>query len=185
MPPPVPEGAVGSFDAEYTFERHMRLMFDVMTLSFQTDSTRVASFLVSHDGGNRPYPFAGVPSGHHSMSHHGNNPDKLASLAKIDRWHATQFAYFLDKLKSVKEGNGTLLDNCMVVYGAGISDPNQHLHDNLPIVVAGRGGGTITPGRHIKVSETPMTNLYTSLLNRMGVPVERFGDSKGKLEVIA
>jgi hypothetical protein len=185
MPPPVPEGAVGSFDAEYTFERHMRLMFDVMTLSFQTDSTRVASFLVSHDGGNRPYPFAGVPSGHHSMSHHGNNPEKLASLAKIDRWHATQFAYFLDKLKSVKEGNGTLLDNCMIVYGAGISDPNQHLHDNLPIVLAGRGGGTVTPGRHIKVSETPMTNLYTSLLNRMGVPVERFGDSKGKLEVIA
>jgi hypothetical protein len=163
----------------------MRLMFDLMTLSFQTDSTRVATFLVSHDGGNRPYPFAGVPSGHHSMSHHGNNPEKLASLAKIDHWHVTQFAYFLEKMKSVKEGNGTLLDNSMIVFGAGISDPNQHLHDNLPIVVAGRGGGTITPGRHIKVDETPMTNLYLSLLDRMGAPVERFGDSKGKFEAIA
>jgi hypothetical protein len=185
MPPAVPEGAMGDMEGDYTFERHMRLMFDLMTLSFQTDSTRVATFLVSHDGGNRPYPFAGVPSGHHSMSHHGNNPEKLASLAKIDHWHVTQFAYFLEKMKSVKEGNGTLLDNSMIVFGAGISDPNQHLHDNLPIVVAGRGGGTITPGRHIKVDETPMTNLYLSLLDRMGAPVERFGDSKGKFEAIA
>ncbi len=186
MPPPVPAGAVGDFDADYTFERHMRLMFDIMTLSFQTDSTRIASFLVSHDGGNRPYPFAGVNAGHHSTSHHRNNPDALDKLAKIDRWHLTQFGYFLDKLKSVKEGNGTLLDNCMIVYGAGISDPNEHLHDNLPTILAGRGGGTLTPGRHIKMDhETPMTNLYTSLLDRMGAPVPRFADSTGKLEVIA
>ena len=186
MPPPVPEGAVGDFDADYTFERHMRLMFDMMALSFQTDSTRVASFLVSHDGGNRPYPFAGVTGGHHSTSHHRNNPDSLDKLAKIDRWHLTQFGYFLDKLKSVKEGNGTLLDNCMIVYGAGISDPNEHLHDNLPTILAGRGGGTITTGRHIKMeSEIPMTNLYTSLLDRVGAPVPRFADSTGKLEVIA
>ncbi len=185
MPPSVPDGAMGDMEGEYTFERHVRLMFDMMTLSFQTDSTRVASFLVSHDGGNRPYPFAGVPSGHHSMSHHGNNPEKLASLAKIDRWHVTQFAYFLDKLKSVKEGNGTLLDNCMITYGSGLSDPNQHLNDNLPTIVAGRGGGTITPGRHLKLTPTPMTNLYTSLLNRAGVHAERFGDSTGRLEAIA
>ncbi len=186
MPPPVPAGAVGDFDADYTFERHMRLMFDIMTLSFQTDSTRIASFLVSHDGGNRPYPFAGVNAGHHSTSHHRNNPDALDKLAKIDRWHLTQFGYFLDKLKSVKEGNGTLLDNCMIVYGAGISDPNEHLHDNLPTILAGRGGGTLTPGRHIKMDhETPMTNLYTSLLDRMGAPVPRFADSTGKLDVIA
>jgi len=158
----------------------------LMTLSFQTDSTRIASFLVSHDGGNRPYPFAGVPSGHHSMSHHGNNADKLASLAKIDRWHTQQFAYFLEKLKSVKEGNGTLLDNSMIVFGAGISDPNAHLHDNLPTIVAGRGGGTITSGRHIKLAnETPTANLHLSLLDRMGAPQERFADSTGRLEVIA
>ena len=186
MPPSVPAGAVGDFDADYTFERHMRLMFDVMTLSFQTDSTRIASFLVSHDGGNRPYPFAGVNAGHHSTSHHRNNADSLDKLAKIDRWHATQFGYFLEKLKSVKEGEGNLLDNCMIVYGAGISDPNEHLHDNLPTIVAGRGGGTITTGRHIKMEhETPMTNLYRSMLDRMGAPVERFADSSGKLEVIA
>jgi hypothetical protein len=97
-----------------------------------------------------------------------------------------QFAYFLKRLKSVKEGDGTLLDNCMIVYGAGISDPNEHLHDNLPTILAGRGGGTLTPGRHIKIDhETPMTNLYTSLLDRMGAPVPRFADSTGKLDVIA
>ncbi|HVS54053.1 MAG TPA: DUF1552 domain-containing protein [Opitutaceae bacterium] len=186
MPPPVPDGAAAAFEGDYTFERHMRLMFDVMALSFQTDSTRVASFLVSHDGGNRPYPFAGVNAGHHSTSHHRNNPDALDKLAKIDRWHLTQFGYFLEKLKSVKEGDGTLLDNCMIVYGAGISDPNEHLHDNLPTILAGRGGGTLTPGRHIQLErETPMTNLFTSLLDRVGAPVPRFGDSTGKLEAIA
>jgi hypothetical protein len=185
MPPAVPDGAMGDFDADYTFERHMRLMFDLMTLSFQTDSTRIATFLVSHDGGNRPYPFAGVTGGHHSTSHHRNAADALDKLAKIDRWHTTQFAYFLDKLKSVKEGSGTLLDNCMIVYGGGISDPNSHSHDDLPTVIAGRAGGTITPGRHIKVDGAPMTNLYLSMLDRMGAPIERFGDSTGRLEVIA
>lgn len=186
MPPPVPEGAMGDMEADYTFERHMRLMFDLMTLSFQTDSTRIASFLVSHDGGNRPYPFAGVSAGHHSTSHHRNSADSLEKLHKIDRWHATQFAYFLEKLKSVKEGNGTLLDNCMIVYGAGISDPNAHSHDDLPTIVAGRAGGTITPGRHIKLdSPAPMTNLYLSMLDRMGASIPRFGDSTGRLEVIA
>ena len=185
MPPPVPAGAVGNLDADYTFERHMRLMFDIMTLSFQTDSTRIATFLVSHDGGNRPYPFAGVSAGHHSTSHHGGNPEKLRLLAKIDQWHTTQFAYFLDKLKAVKEGSGTLLDNCMVIYGKGISDPQAHDHANLPTILAGGGGGTITPGRHIHVGETPMTNLYMALLDRMGVHTDHFGDSTGKLDVIA
>jgi hypothetical protein len=186
MPPTVPEGAMGDFNADYTFERHMRLMFDLMTLAFQTDSTRISSFLVSHDGGNRPYPFAGVTSGHHSTSHHRNSADNLDKLARIDRWHATQFAYFLDRLKSVKEGEGTLLDNCMIVYGGGISDGNSHSHDDLPTLVAGHAGGSMTPGRHIKLeSATPMTNLYLSMLDRMGAPLERFGDSSGRLEVIA
>jgi hypothetical protein len=185
MPPPVPEGAVGDLNAEYTFERHMRLMFDIMTLSFQTDSTRISTFLVSHDGGNRPYPFAGVTAGHHSTSHHGGNAEKLKMLAKIDTWHTTQFAYFLDKLKSVKEGDGTLLDNCMIMYGKGISDPQEHDHVNLPTIVAGRAGGTITPGRHLKISDTPSANLYMSMLERMGVRADRFADSTGKLDVIA
>ncbi len=186
MPPPVPAGAMGDMNADYTFERHMRLMYDLMALAFQTDSTRISTFLVSHDGGNRPYPFAGVANGHHSTSHHRNNPDSLEKLAKIDRWHVSQFGYFLDKLKSVKEGEGTLLDNCMIAYGAGISDPNEHLHDNLPTLLAGRGGGSLTPGRHIHLdSEVPMTNLFSSLLDRVGAPVDHFADSTGRLEAIA
>ena len=185
MPVAVPEGAVGDFNAEYSFERHMRLMFDLMTLSFQTDTTRISTFLVSHDGGNRPYPFAGVPQGHHHISHHRNQAESLAKLAVIDKWHVTQFAYFLEKLKSVKEGEGCLLDNCMIVYGAGISDGNEHSHSNLPTVLAGRGGGTITPGRHVRTDEIPMTNLFLSMLDRMGARAERFGDSKGRYEAIA
>jgi hypothetical protein len=184
-PPVVPDGAMGDMNAEYTFERHMKLMFDLMALSFQTDTTRVSSFLVSHDGGNRPYPFIGVAQGHHHISHHRNQPAALANLAIIDNWHVKQFAYFLDKLKSIKEGDGNLLDNSMIVFGGGISDGNEHSHDNLPTIVAGRGGGTITPGRHLKFDTTPMSNFYVSLLNRMGVKTERFGDSTGALEAIA
>lgn len=186
MPVAVPEGAMGDMNADYSFERHMRLMFDLIAVSFQTDSTRVATFLVSHDGGNRPYPFAGVPQGHHHISHHRNQPDNLAKLAIIDHWHVTQFAYFLEKLKSVKEGDGTLLDNSMIVYGAGISDPNEHSHDNLPTILAGRAGGAITPGRHITTDKVPMTNLFLSMLDRMEAPApaERFGDSTGRFEAI-
>ena len=187
-PPTVPEGAAPDLEASYTFERHMRLMFDIMTLAFQTDSTRVATFLVAHDGGNRPYPFAGVAQGHHHISHHRNAPAALANLAIIDKWHVTQFAYFLEKLKSVKEGDGNLLDNSMIVYGGGISDGNAHSHDNLPTVLAGKGGGTITPGRHIWVDAQdykPMANLHVSLMNRMGVKTDHFADSTGPLEVIA
>jgi hypothetical protein len=187
--PVLPEGAAADlnagFNADYSFERHMRLMFDLITLSFQTDTTRIATFLVSHDGGNRPYPFAGVPQGHHHISHHRNQAESLSKLAIIDRWHVTQFAYFLEKLKSVKEGDGTLLDNSMIVYGAGISDGNEHSHDNLPTVLAGRGGGTITTGRQINADKVPMTNLFLSMLDRMEAPVERFGDSTGKFEAIA
>jgi Protein of unknown function (DUF1552) len=185
MPVAVPEGAVGDFNAEYSFERHVRLMFDLMTLAFQTDTTRVATFLIAHDGGNRPYPFAGVPQGHHHISHHRNQADALAKLAIIDRWHVSQFAYFLEKLKSVQEGEGRLLDNCMIVYGAGISDGNEHSHDNLPTILAGRAGGSISPGRHIRAEGAPMTNLFLSMLDRMGAPAERFGDSTGRFEAIA
>jgi hypothetical protein len=184
-PVAVPEGAVGDLNGEYSFERHMRLMFDLITLSFQTDTTRISTFLVAHDGGNRPYPFAGVPQGHHHISHHRNQPESLAKLAIIDKWHVTQFAYFLEKLKSVQEGEGSLLDNCMIVYGAGISDGNEHLHNNLPVILAGRSGGTITPGRRIRVEQTPLTNLFLSMLDRMDARTESFGDSTGRFEAIA
>jgi hypothetical protein len=166
-------------------EQHIRLLFDMMALAFQTDSTRIATFLLAHDGSNRAYPQIGVPEGHHDLSHHGGDEAKKQKIAKINRWHATQFAYFLEKLKSIREGDGSLLDNCMIVYGGGISDGNAHNHDNLPILLAGGGRGTLQRGRHVRQErETPMTNLYLSLLDRMGVNAERVGDSTGKLENI-
>ncbi len=166
----------------HDYTEHVRLMYDVMLLAFQTDSTRVASFIVAHDGSNRPHPFIGVNEGHHDLSHHGNDPEKKAKIAKINRFHAEQFAYFLERMRSIREGNGTLLDNCMIVYGSGIADGDAHAHDNLPVLVAGRAGGGLTSGRHVRVAkETPMTNLYLSMMDRMGVSMERFGDSTGKL----
>ncbi len=166
-------------------EQHLRLMYDLMALAFQTDTTRIATFIVAHDGSNRPYPNLGVSDGHHDLSHHGNNEEKKQKIAKINRFHATQFAYFLEKLKSAREGEGTLLDNCMIVYGGAIGDGNRHNHDNLPILLAGGGGGRLQAGRHVRYDrETPMTNLYLAMLERMGVSAERVGDSTGKLENI-
>ena len=164
------------------YEQHIRLMFDLLAIAFQTDTTRVSSFILAHDGSDRAYPFIQVPEGHHSLSHHGNDEAKKQKIAKINRFHITQFAYFLEKLKSIKEGDGTLLDNCMIVYGSGIGDGNQHNHDNLPVLLAGKGGGAIQTGRHLRFEkETPMANLYLSMLERMGTPVERLGDSTGLL----
>ena len=144
---------------------HMRVLFDLMTLAFQTDSTRVATFMVAHDGSNRSYPFVGVSDGHHDLSHHGGNAEKKNKIAKINRFHIAQFAYLLERLKSVKEGDGTLLDNCMVVYGSGIADGNAHTHHDLPVLLAGRGGGTLTPGRHVRFpKDTPMTKDRKSVV---------------------
>jgi len=164
------------------YQQHVRLMFDLLALAFQTDTTRVSSFILAHDGSNRPYPFIQVSEGHHDLSHHGNNPAKKEKIAKINRFHITQFAYFLEKLKSIKEGDGTLLDNCMIVYGSGIGDGNAHNHDNLPILLAGRGAGTVTPGRHVKYENgTPLNNLFLSMLERVGVKRDILGDSTGRL----
>jgi hypothetical protein len=168
---------------DYNYEQHIKLMFDLMTLAFQTDTTRISTFIVAHDGSNRPYPQIGVADGHHDLSHHRNDEKKKALIAKINKFHTTQFAYFLQRLKAIKEGDGTLLDNCMIVYGSAISDGNQHLHQNLPVLIAGRGGGTLKPGQHVRVEdETPMANLFLSMLDRMGTPVESFGDSSGRLK---
>lgn len=169
-----------------SYEEHLRLQFDLLALAFQTDTTRISSFIMAHDGSNRQYPFIGVRDGHHDLSHHGNDEEKLAKIAKINLFHTTQFAYFIQKLKSIKEGNGTLLDNCMIVYGAGLGDGNAHNHDNLPVLVAGGAGGTIRTGRHVRMSrETPMTNLFLSMLDRIGAPSERLGDSTGLLKELA
>lgn len=164
------------------FEQHSRLLFDLLALAFQTDTTRVSTFMLAHDGSDRSYPEAGVPEGHHTLSHHDNDEAKKQKIARINRFHATQFAYFLERLKSIQEGERTLLDNCMIVYGSGISDGNAHNHNNLPLLVAGRGGGTIQTGRHIQFEkETPLNNLYVSMLDRMGASAEKVGDSTGKL----
>jgi hypothetical protein len=167
-----------------TYEQQMQLMYEVMALAFQTDSTRIATFIVAHDGSNRPYPTIGIRDGHHDLSHHRNDAEKKKKLARINRYHVTQFSRFLDHLKSIKEGDGTLLDNCVIQYGSALSNGNAHNPENLPILLAG-GGGKLTTGRHIRVDErTPMTNLYRSMLASAGVRSEKIGDSTGKLDAI-
>lgn len=164
---------------------HLRLMSDLFVLAFQTDLTRVVTFPFANDGSNRPYPFIEVPEGHHDCSHHGSNPTKLAKIQKINTFHIEQLAYLVGKLASVKEANGlNLLDNSMLVYGSGIGDGNRHNHDDLPILLLGKGGGTIETGRHLNYSRgTPLMNLYLSLFDRMGASTERFGDSTGRLKI--
>lgn len=166
-------------------EEHIRMMYDLLALAFQTDSSRISTFVVAHDGSNRPYPQLGVPEGHHDLSHHGRDEAKRAKLAKINRHHATLFSEFLGKLKSIQEGEGTLLDHCMIVYGSGLADPDAHAHDDLPVLLAGKGGGCLKPGRHLSYpTNTPMANLFLTLMDEMGAPYERMGDSTGKLPML-
>lgn len=164
------------------FEQHARLMCDMMTLAFQTDSTRISTFMLANAGSNHSYRNIGISSGHHELSHHRGDRVKTDQIRKINRFHVQQLVYFLEKLKAIPEADGCLLDNCMIVYGSGISDGNRHNNENLPVILAGRGGGTIDTGRHIRYDqETPMNNLYMSLLDRMGAPAEFIGDSTGQL----
>ena len=166
------------------FADEVRLMMDMIVLAFQTDSTRIVTFMYQNESNNRSYPEIGVTAGHHDLSHHGGDPEKQAQISKINHYHVSLLAEFLRKLDAVKEGDSTLLHNSMIMYGSGLSDGNRHNHDNLPILMAGRGGGTISAGRHRRYSkETPLTNLYVAMLDRMGVAVPRFSDSTGKLEI--
>jgi len=163
-------------------QEHIRLMYDLLALAFRTDTTRVATFMLANEGSNRTYSMVGVSDGHHELSHHRMDQAKIDKIKKIDQFLMSQFAYFLEQLKSTKEGEGTLLDNSMILYGSGISDGNRHRHDDLPVVLAGRARGTIRPGRHIRFDrETPMNNLFLSMLDRVGAKVERLGDSSGRL----
>jgi hypothetical protein len=165
------------------YQEHLRLMADLLVLAFQSDLTRVVTFVFANDGSNRSYRSIGVPDGHHDLSHHGGDETKRAKVREINRFHTSQLAYLLAKLRSIREGDGTLLDHCMIAYGSGISDGNAHNHDNLPILLAGNGSGTIKTGRHLRFErETPLTNLYLSLLDRIGVTIDSFGDSTGRLE---
>lgn len=161
---------------------HVRMMYDMMVLAFQTDTTRVCTFMLANSGSNRSFKEIGVNSGHHQISHHRNDEELVAQLQKIDEYSVKQFNYFLDKMQSVKEGDKTLLDNSMILYGSAISDANRHRHEDLPILLAGRGGGSIQPGRHVQYEkETPMNNLFLSMLDRMGAKVDSFGDSTGRV----
>ncbi len=161
---------------------HIRLMFDVLALAFQTDSTRISTFVYANEGSTKSYKFIGVPEGHHDLSHHGKDPDKQAKIKKINIYHLEQFAYFLDKLRSIKEGDGNVLDHSMIVYGSGISDGDRHNHDDLPILVAGKGNGAIKGGRHLVYPKnTPLNNLYVTMLDRIGAQTPSLGDSKGAL----
>jgi hypothetical protein len=164
------------------YGEHIRLMGDMLVLAFQADLTRIATFMLANEGSNRPYKLIGISEGHHDLSHHERNPEKQDKIRQINRFHAEQVAYILEKMQAIKEGDGTLLDNSMVVYGGGISDGNRHNHDDLPILVAGKGGGTIKTGRHVRHTQnTPLNNLYLSMLDRMGIPGETLGDGTGPL----
>ncbi|MEM9015624.1 MAG: DUF1552 domain-containing protein [Verrucomicrobiota bacterium] len=177
----MPDGVPGSF------QEHVRLMMDMLVLAFETDSTRVASFLLSHDGSNRSFKEIGVPDGHHTISHHRNDPVALAKLAKIDLFYSEQFAYFLQQMKSRKDADGkSLLHNSQVVWGGGLADPDRHRHNELPVIVAGQGGGTIKTGLHTDVGvDTPMSNLFLDMIHRVGIKEERFGDSTGQLSILS
>lgn len=174
---PTPDGIPSRYD------EYIRLMFQMMALAFETDATRVASLLLAHDGSNRGFPEIGVAEGHHSLSHHRDNPEMIAKVAKIDRFYAERFAEFLGMLEAKHDADGqSVLHNSMIVYGCGNSDGNRHTHTNLPVVLAGNGGGHFNPGRHLETGAMPMCNLYLNMLDHMGVPnLDRFGDSTGRL----
>jgi len=164
------------------YEEHIRLMADLMVLAFQADVTRVITFVLANEGSNKSYGFIDVPEGHHDLSHHGGDGGKQSKLRQINIFHTKQLAYFLNKLDSIKESEGTLLDHSMIAYGSGIHDGNAHNHEDLPVLVAGGGSGSIKTGRYLAFpKETPISNLWLSMLDRMEVDLEKLGDSQGHL----
>jgi len=165
------------------FAEHFKLMSDMLAIAFQADLTRVATFLMTREGTSRSYREIGIPDGHHPCTHHQGKPDLMEKVTQINEYHTKQVAGFLGTLKGMKEGDSNVLDNSMIVYGAGLSDGNRHLHEDLPTLLVGRGGGLFKPGRRITYrKETPMTNFHLTLMDRMGVPTEQFGDSSGPLD---
>ncbi len=165
-----------------TFEEHAHLMADLITIAFQADLTRTITFMMGREGGNRTYRSIGVPDAHHGLSHHFNDPEKVSRLQKIDQHHVLMFSYLVKRLKETKDGDGTLLDHSMLVYGSSLSDGNRHEHLNLPALLAGGGNGRVHGGRHVRFPKgTPMTNLYLTMLDAAGVKAEKFGDSTGKV----
>ena len=186
-PRPTVDPAVQSqLNRDISLERlgdYLRTMYDIIVLAFQTDITRVGTFMFANEGSNRSYKMIGVNDGHHELSHHQRNADKLEGIRKINQFHVDNLAYMLRKMRDVREGDRTLLDNTMVVYGGGIGDGDRHNHDDLPILVAGGAATGLKSGRHIRYkNNTPMTNLFMTMADKAGVPVESIGDSSGRLE---
>jgi hypothetical protein len=166
------------------YDEHAKLMFDLAALAFQADITRVFTLLLGREQTNRPYPSIGVPEAHHAISHHQNDPQKLAKCAKINAYHIELLARFAEKLKAIPDGDATLLDNSMILQGSGLSNSDQHSHIDLPLVMVGGGGGRLKGGRHLRFpKDTPMNNLHLAMLEKVGVPVEKLGDSTGKIDL--
>jgi hypothetical protein len=165
------------------FADYLKLMFDIQVLAVQADLTRTATFMIGREGSQRTYEEIGIPESHHPLTHHRGNPENIEKITQINTFHATQFAYFVSRLKAVKEGDGTLLDRSIIVYGSGIADGNKHSHENLPILVAGGASAGLKTGRYLKYPQgTPATNLWLTLLDRMDIHPESIGDSNGHLE---
>jgi hypothetical protein len=165
---------------------HIHLMCDLLVLAFQTDSTRICAFMLGREGSEQKYRMAGVNEGHHSISHHLNRQTNLDKLKAINTYLVAQLAYLTGKLKSIPEGAGTLLDNCAIAFGSAIADPNRHAHHDLPVLLVGRGGGTIKPGRYVRYkAETPLNNLWLAMLERFGAKADKLGDSTGALDELS
>lgn len=166
------------------WENHCKLMMDMITLAIQSDSTRVLTFMYANEGSNRGYPEIGAPEGHHDLSHHGKSEEKQSKIELVNLHHMRQFAYLIDQMSKIDEGDSKLLDNCMIVYGSGISDGDRHNHDNLPIAIVGKGNGSLQGNRHYRYdNETPLCNLYLWMLRTAGVQGDSFGDSTGVLKI--
>ncbi|MBL8217790.1 MAG: DUF1552 domain-containing protein [Bryobacterales bacterium] len=178
LTPPFEKPAGAPFD----YAGHARLMYDLMTVAFQTDSTRIITFMMGREGSSRAYREIGISDAHHPLTHHRGNEEMIEKVRQINRYHVEQFAYWIDRLSKTPDGDGTLLDSAMVIYGSGLADGNRHTHHDLPVLLAGGGNGKLKPGRHVKYSvETPMANLFVAMLDKMGVNMDQLGDSNGKL----
>ena len=196
-PPPLPEGAVrpataydstqekkvGISTSSTEYPTHAKLMIDMMVLAFQADLTRIITFPFADEGSNQSYPWGDADAPHHGTSHHNNDPKKMDILSKINAYHLSLFAYMLGKLDGIKEGNGSILDNSLIGYGSGNSDGNRHNHDNLPFILLGKGGNTISTGRHLDAKDTPINNVWLSMLDHAGASDDKLGDSTGKLSL--
>jgi hypothetical protein len=167
------------------FDEHARMMFDLQVLAFQCDLTRVITFLLTPELSSRSYPELGVPDAHHALSHHQDNPEKVERIARINAFHAQLFAYYLERLRGTSDGDGSLLDHLTILYGAGMYDPNKHMPHNLPLLLAGGGTGTLKGGQHLALPGVPLTNLLLTLLGKVGVELDRLGDSTGRVRELS